>query len=127
MAGTIVANTLNTDTGIFSTNNAYSGIANAWVNFTGSSGTVNGSFNISSVTRVSTGLYTINFTNALTDANYAIIGTIKPTTAQTNTTVSRSILVYYNTTPSTSSFQVITLDQGTGVQDYDKLYVAIHR
>jgi hypothetical protein len=33
MAGTVVCNTLNTDTGLFSTQNAYQGIAKAWVNF----------------------------------------------------------------------------------------------
>jgi hypothetical protein len=31
MAGTLVANTINTDTGLFSTPNAYQGIAKAWV------------------------------------------------------------------------------------------------
>jgi hypothetical protein len=71
MAGTIVANTINTDTGVFTTNNAYLGIAKAWVNFAGASGTINGSFNVSSVTRNSTGNYTVNFTTAMTNANYA--------------------------------------------------------
>jgi len=71
MAGTIVANTINTDTGLFSTNNAYSGIAKAWVQFAGSTGTIAGSFNVSSVTRVATGFYIINFATALSNANYA--------------------------------------------------------
>ena len=81
MAGTIVASTINTDTGLFSTNNAYSGIAKAWVNFTGSSGgaTVNSSFNVSSVTRNATGDYTINFTTAMPNVYYTVSG-------QTNTT-----------------------------------------
>ena len=74
MAGTLVANTINTDTGLFSTNNAYSGIAKAWVNFAGASGTVNGSFNVSSVTRNSIGDYSINFTTAMPNANYAVSG-----------------------------------------------------
>jgi hypothetical protein len=72
MAGTIVANQINTDTGLFSTNNAYSGIAKAWVQFAGSTGTISGSFNVSSVTRASTGTYTINYTTAMTNANYAV-------------------------------------------------------
>jgi hypothetical protein len=70
MAGTLVANTINTDTGLFSTNNAYLGIAKAWVNFAGSTGTRNASFNVSSVTLNSTGNYTVAFTTALSDANY---------------------------------------------------------
>jgi hypothetical protein len=45
--------------------------ARAWVNFNGT-GTVaiRASGNVSSITDRGTGLYTINFTSALTDANY---------------------------------------------------------
>ena len=71
MAGTLVANTINTDTGLFSTQNAYQGIAKAWVNFNGATAAINGSFNVSSITRVSTGYYTVNFTTAMSNANYA--------------------------------------------------------
>jgi hypothetical protein len=70
MAGTLVANTINTDTGLFSTNNAYLGIAKAWASFN-NSGTVAGSFNISSITN-SSGTFTINFTTAMPNTNYAI-------------------------------------------------------
>lgn len=47
----------------------------AWVNFNGT-GTVaiRASGNVSSITDNGTGDYTINFTNALPDANYAVIG-----------------------------------------------------
>ena len=48
------------------------GSAKAWVNFNGT-GTVaiRASFNVSSITDNGTGVYTLNFTNALPDANYA--------------------------------------------------------
>ena len=48
------------------------GIAKAWVNFTGQ-GTVsiNGSFNVSSITDNGTGDYTVNFTNNMPNANYS--------------------------------------------------------
>ena len=72
MAGTIVANTINTDTGLFSTNNAYLGIAKAWVSFTGAT-TINGSFNVSSITNNATGDYTVNFTTAMPNANYCAV------------------------------------------------------
>jgi len=72
MAGTLVANQINTDTGLFSTNNAYSGIAKAWLNYNGTSQTVNGSFNVSSVTYSATGKYVLNFTTAMPNANYAV-------------------------------------------------------
>jgi len=44
----------------------------AWVNFgyVSSAITVRASYNVSSVTRSGTGLYTVNVTNAFTDANY---------------------------------------------------------
>ena len=49
-------------------------VAKAWVNFNGS-GTVSirDSFNVSSITDDGTGLYTINFTNPMSDTNYAMI------------------------------------------------------
>lgn len=46
--------------------------ARAWVNFTPSTGTVNRSVNVSSVTRNAAGDYTINFTNALINSNYVM-------------------------------------------------------
>jgi hypothetical protein len=47
-------------------------LCRAWVNFNGT-GTVaiRASFNVSSITDNGTGDYTVNFTNALPDANYA--------------------------------------------------------
>lgn len=47
-------------------------LCRAWVNFNGS-GTVaiRASFNVSSITDNGTGNYTVNFTSALSDANYA--------------------------------------------------------
>lgn len=47
----------------------------AWVNFNGT-GTVaiRSSYNVSSITDNGAGDYTINFTTAMTDANYAICG-----------------------------------------------------
>ncbi|MGZ0750112.1 hypothetical protein [Kluyvera sichuanensis] len=46
-------------------------LCNARVNFNGvGSGTIKSAFNVSSVTRLSTGKYTINFTNPMTNINY---------------------------------------------------------
>ena len=72
MAGSITISTLNNDTGVLATQNGMNGIAKAWVNFNGQ-GTVaiRGSFNVSSITDNGTGDYTINFTTAMPDANYA--------------------------------------------------------
>ena len=50
------------------------GYAKAWVNFNGT-GTVaiRSSFNITSITDNGTGDYTLNFTTALADTNYAVV------------------------------------------------------
>jgi hypothetical protein len=50
-------------------------LCKAWVKFRGSDGAVLGGFNVSSVTRISDGVYRVNLTNALTDANFAVIAT----------------------------------------------------
>jgi hypothetical protein len=54
--------------------------AKAWVNFNGT-GTVaiRASFNVSSITDNGTGDYTVNFTTAFTDANYAFAGAVQGT------------------------------------------------
>ena len=52
-----------------------SGTAKAWVNFNGT-GTVaiRRAFNVSSISDVGTGSYTVNFTIAMVDANYTAVG-----------------------------------------------------
>jgi hypothetical protein len=50
-------------------------IAKAWVNFNGNvSSTINSSFNVSSITYVSTGQYQINFTTPLSANTYSVVG-----------------------------------------------------
>ena len=75
MAGAITISTLNNDTGVLATQNGMNGIAKAWVNFDGTNTvTIRSSFNVSSITDNGTGDYTVNFTNALPNTNYAITG-----------------------------------------------------
>ena len=66
---TLKVNTLQTAAGV----EVYT--AKAWVNFNGT-GTVaiGASGNVSSITDNGTGDYTVNFTNAMTDANYSWSG-----------------------------------------------------
>lgn len=47
-------------------------LAQAWCNFNGTNGSIRASGNVSSVTRNATGTYTVNFTTAMTDANYCV-------------------------------------------------------
>jgi hypothetical protein len=69
--GTLQTDVINSSTGVLATQNGMTGIAKAWVQFAGASGTIAGSFNVSSVTRVAQGVFTINFTTAQANANYA--------------------------------------------------------
>ena len=75
MAGKITVSTINDSSGVLATQNGMTGIAKAWVNFNGT-GTpaINGSFNVSSITRTATGRYTVSFTTAMTNANYVPAG-----------------------------------------------------
>jgi hypothetical protein len=68
---TLVAQTISNGTVSTSSANVIQGSAKAWVNFNGT-GTVaiRASYNVSSITDNGTGAYTINFTNAMPDANY---------------------------------------------------------
>jgi hypothetical protein len=77
----------------------------AWVNFNGTlSGTITprANYNVSSITKNSTGNYTLNFTNALTDANYATVcggyGGNPCTVGSAPTTTSVSVISFYNGT-----------------------------
>jgi hypothetical protein len=73
MAGGLTISTLNDSSGVLATQNGMSGIAKAWVNFNGAATpTINGSFNVSSVTRNGTGDHTINFTTAMPATTYAV-------------------------------------------------------
>lgn len=75
MAGTLVIDTLKDGAGnSTSATNAIQGSAKAWVNFNGtitSGENRRASFNVSSVTYNGTGNYTINFSTAFADTNYA--------------------------------------------------------
>ena len=53
----------------------YGRFCRAFVNFNGSTNVINGSFNVSSTTKNGTGDYTVNFTNAMVDANYSVVTT----------------------------------------------------
>jgi hypothetical protein len=93
---TLVAQTISNGTVSTSSANVIQGSAKAWVQAS-SSGSINGSFNVSSVTRNSAGDYTINFTTAMINANYAF-----------NTSViGGAARLIWSGTPSTSSINVV--------------------
>lgn len=104
MAGALTISTLNNDTGVLQTQNGMTGICKAWVNWAGSSGTINNSFNVSSVTRTAQGVYTINFTTAMPNATYAYTGMSIFNASTRLQVVSQD----YRTTNTTSALYVVT-------------------
>ena len=100
------------------------GIAKAWVNFNGT-GTVaiRAQYNVSSITDNGTGDYTVNFTNALADANYAIAGAGEY--GGVSTTDMRVIVV--QTRASGNVRIATTYSNGAGGYDLSGVHVAIFR
>ncbi len=72
MAGQLTIDTLKASSGVLATQNGMTGIAKAWITFNGTAGTVTNAFNVGSITKNSTGNYTLNFTTAMPNANYAV-------------------------------------------------------
>ena len=103
-----------------------SGLAKAFVNFNGT-GTVaiRASFNVSSITDNGVGSYTVNFTTALTDANYNIVGTVSTQSAQIGVLGSAVVTDFSKTT---SAVTVATYSiQGTAGADFTSVNLAIFR
>ena len=96
----------------------------AWVNFDGVGSTIRGSGNVSSVTKTATGEYTINFTTAMPDANYATTGLGHMIVGETTT--GRFLAQYGD--PLTSSTKVVACN-GINANRYDPPFcnVAIFR
>jgi hypothetical protein len=149
MAGTIVADTIRADS--TSTLVLRNGVANtpptiqdnagtqigtfcrAWVNFDGTTNvggfcTIRGSFNVTTVADNGTGDYTVNFTNALPDANYSVVLTGNQTTAGNAV---GGTLIYGTGTPATmltTSVRVNSGNTSTGtLLDRGVISVAIFR
>ena len=109
-----------TAAGLFQFNSGYGSVATAygcraWVNFNGT-GTVaiRASGNVTSITDNGTGDYTINFTTAMPDANYAISQTLS---AQASNNDGGVAVIAFGTTLSTTNFRMVTDQRATGEYD----------
>ena len=106
----------------------------AWVNFDGTTNTggfctIRGSGNVTSVADNGTGDYTVNFTTAMPDANYAMIGTSNLGSGGNFTTVvapSRADSPF-TSTPTTSSFRLTSSPLSAGAQDATFVSIAVFR
>jgi hypothetical protein len=130
---TLKTNTLSNVAGTASTaiENAINGSAKAWVNFNGT-GTVaiRQSYNVSSITDNGTGDYTVNMTNALTDANYSAVVTGAVVNGQGGSWGALASELH-NSTPSyirtSSSYRFLTVSLTIAVVDSFICNVSIFR
>jgi len=125
--GTIVNADINASAAITGTKISNLNDAKAWVNFNGT-GTVaiNASFNVTSITDNGTGDYTVNFTNALTDANYVLAGmgsdntdavlSLKAIDATSNPTLK-----------STTQVTIVTVQGGSTLADINNINLIVIR
>lgn len=116
MAGTLTISTLSDGTNSTNSTQIIKGSARAWAAFNGASGSIYGSFNVSSVTRNSTGNYTANYTTAMPNTNYSFVGSCGNNTSVTN--IAAYSFALTTTAPTTSATNFITGDSRNGnVQD----------
>ena len=118
----------NSIAGTFQFNSGYGSVATAygcraWVNFNGT-GTVaiRASGNVSSITDNGVGDYTVNFTTAMPDANYATVASAGRATPGT-AIVSPS----YSTAPAAGSHRIGSYSIAGTLQDYEYYFVATFR
>ena len=99
------------------------GTAKAWVNFNGT-GTVaiRRAFNVSSITDNGTGDYTVNFTVAMVDADYAVVGSSASSLGDTTFYAGRS-----RATQLAASCRFNLVKYGVGYYDDDNVSVIFHR
>ena len=119
---TLKVNTIQTTSGV----EVYT--CKAWVNFNGA-GTVaiRASGNVSSITDNGAGDYTVNFTTALSDTNYAVIGTAKYLESAEGQNF-RVGTAAYGTIVTTSSVRVNVTNGANAAQtDSEMVNVAIFR
>jgi hypothetical protein len=83
MAGQLTIDTLKASSGVLATQNGMTGIAKAWIQYNAATTTIVGSYNVSSVTVIGTGLYQINFTTAMPSTVYAPVGSYNANNSST--------------------------------------------
>ena len=106
-------------------------LAKAWVSFNGT-GTVaiRDDFNVSSITDNGTGDYTVNFTTAMANTNYAVCGSTGLNSSSTHwQTVYVNVQANspYTQAPTTSAFRLATSHGGldTNLDDNDRVNVSV--
>lgn len=117
---TLVTQNISNGTVSTSSANVIQGSAKAWVNFDGSTAAIRASYNISSVVRNSAGYYTVNFTTAMPNINYAVACAFSPlysTRFSGGTSLFSNSASAAEVAPTTSSFDFVTTDSSSSPID----------
>ena len=111
-AGVVLTDTSDIETQVKTATNATGDApvfaCRAWVNFDGTgTPSIRASGNVSSVTRITTGRYTVNFATAMPDTNYSFVGICR----RENDNTGNGILVtaLLNDLKTTSAFNMTTV------------------
>ena len=106
------------------TNSISGGAASAWVSINGNpsgSPSINSSFNVSSLTDVGPGEYTVTFTTNMDDTDYCVISAAHEGNTNTTTVVGSPDA----TTFTQSSFKIRTTSSTSGAADTNGVYAAV--
>lgn len=106
----------------FQFNSGYGSVATAygcraWVSFVGSTASIRASGNVTSVTRNATGDFTVNFTNAMPNVNYAVTA-LGCATTDGDTSALRGAMLYGPSAQQTGSVRLI-FENGINTSTYD--------
>lgn len=96
----------------------------AWANFNGVGAvTIRASGNIGSIVRNAAGTYTVTFTTAMPDANYAVVAFARRTTTSAPVYVGQGS----TQTQTASSFQITVAATSANIEDSDNISIAVFR
>jgi hypothetical protein len=126
-------NAVTVDSGNLQFNSGYGSVATAygcraWVSFNGT-GTpaIRASGNVSSITDNGTGDYTVNFTTAISDANYCATLAFSRQTDATSGQIATNNSTGNDVAPTTTALRVGIFLPGTGGKDISYVNVAVFR
>jgi len=129
MAGTLTISTLSDGTNSTSATNPILGSAKAWCAFYGDGvQTITQSYNVSSITLISTGIYQITYTTAFANGNNIAVASLAQGAGSGYTLMPYSDLTNAANTNTTNYVQMITAVRGAGTFNATigyQVYVAV--
>ena len=117
--GTIVNADINASAAIVGTKLSGVNDAKAWVNFNGT-GTIatRASYNVSSLTDSATGTYRVNFTTAMSDANYCNVASVNY-----DATTATGSSIHVDRGSQTTTYMYLEVRSAAQANDVDRAYI----